>query len=152
MKAVVQRVRSAAVEIDGNEIARIGHGLVVLVAVAQGDSDADAEYLSRKILGLRIFENEQGLFDRSVTDVGGSMLVVSNFTLYGDCRKGRRPSFTLSAPAEDARRLYERFVESLRAGGTVVQTGEFQARMVVCIENDGPVTLVIESRKDLAGW
>lgn len=149
MKAVVQRVSSASVSVESKEVAAIGPGLAVLVAVAEGDTEADADQLANKVASLRIFDNEQGQFDRSVMDVRGSALVVSNFTLYGDCRKGRRPSFTDAANPELARRLYERFAESLARVGVPVSTGVFQARMSVRIENDGPVTLIVESRKGL---
>ena len=132
-------------EVDGKTVASIGGGLLVLLGVAQGDGERQAEWLADKIAGLRVFEDDAGKMNLSVGDVGGSMLVVSQFTLLGDCRKGRRPSFTEAAPAEEADRLYQRFVERARAGGVQVETGVFQARMQVHLVNDGPVTLVVEA-------
>ena len=145
MRAVVQRVSSASVEVDGRTVASIGRGLLVLLGVAQGDGERQAEWLADKIAGLRIFEDEAGKMNLSVQDVGGSALVVSQFTLLGDCRKGRRPSFSDAAPPEEADRLYQRFVERARGAGLRVETGVFQAHMGVHLVNDGPVTLVLDT-------
>ena len=147
MRAVVQRVAEAWVEVDGRVVARIGRGLVVLVGVGTGDEDADARFLATKIAHLRVFEDEEGKLNRSVLEIGGSALVVSNFTLYGDCRKGRRPSFTDAAPPDLAEPLYQRFCAYLAAEGVPVQTGIFQAHMHVGLVNDGPVTLLLDSKK-----
>ncbi|MBM7868075.1 D-tyrosyl-tRNA(Tyr) deacylase [Heliobacterium gestii] len=146
MRALIQRVLRGRVTVEGAEIGAIGPGLVVLVGAGQGDGDADARYVAEKIAHLRIFEDEQGKMNRSVCDVGGEALVVSQFTLYGDCRKGRRPSFIQAAPPEEARRLVDMVVEELRKFGLTVATGQFQAHMVVEIINDGPVTLMVEGR------
>jgi D-tyrosyl-tRNA(Tyr) deacylase len=146
MKAVLQRVERASVEVDGHTVGAIGAGLLVLLGVAKGDTTGQADYLADKILNLRIFSDEDGKMNLSVIDRGGGILVVSQFTLYGDCRKGRRPSFDDAAPPELARPLYEYFVERLRAGGLRVETGVFQASMRVSLVNDGPVTLVIDSK------
>lgn len=132
-------------EVDGKTVASIGRGLLVLLGVAQGDGERQAEWLADKIAGLRIFEDEAGKMNLSVQDVGGSALVVSQFTLLGDCRKGRRPSFTEAAPPEEADRLYQKFAERVRAGGLRVETGVFQAHMGVHSVNDGPVTLVLDT-------
>ena len=145
MRAVLQRVRSARVEVDGGTVGAIDTGVLVLLGVAKKDQENDARYLVEKIANLRIFEDDAGKMNRSLRDTGGAMLVVSQFTLYGDCTKGRRPSFDDAAPAEDARRLYEYFVDAARASGLCVETGEFQAMMMVHIENDGPVTLICDS-------
>ena len=145
MKVVVQRVSRGAVSIGSKKIAEIGHGLVVLLGISNDDSEKEARYLADKIVNLRIFEDEQGKMNRSLQEVGGQLLVVSQFTLYGDCRKGRRPSFTDSAPPKDAERLYDYFVKYLRETSLDVRTGTFQAYMQVDISNDGPVTLIIES-------
>lgn len=145
MRAVVQRVKEARVDVDGKCIAHIGRGLVVLLGIASWDTEADAEYLSTKIAGLRIFPDEAGRFAYSVQEVEGSILVVSQFTLYGDCRKGRRPSFTDAAEPEKALPLYESFVEQLKRHHIPVATGRFQAIMAVSLVNDGPVTLLLES-------
>jgi len=133
------------VEVDGRTVASIGRGLLVLLGVAQGDGERQAEWLADKIAGLRIFEDEAGKMNLSVQDVGGSALVVSQFTLLGDCRKGRRPSFSDAAPPEEADRLYQRFVERARGAGLRVETGVFQAHMGVHLVNDGPVTLVLDT-------
>lgn len=148
MKAVLQRVERASVEVDGHAAGAIGAGLLVLLGVAKGDSSAHADYLADKILNLRIFSDEDGKMNLSVIDKGGGILVVSQFTLYGDCRKGRRPSFDEAAPPELARPLYEYFVERLRGGGLRVETGVFQASMKVSLVNDGPVTLLLESKNN----
>ncbi len=132
-------------EVHGKVAGEIGRGLLVLLGVGEGDSDTQAHWLAEKISGLRIFEDEAGKMNLSVEDVGGSLLVVSQFTLYGDCRKGRRPSFTDAAPPEEADRLYEVFVARLRERGLPVETGVFQAMMEVHLVNDGPVTLVVET-------
>ena len=145
MRAVVQRVTYAKVEVEGAVVGEIGPGLLVLLGVAKGDSTADADFLASKVSQLRIFADEAGKMNRSVTEAGGAMLVVSQFTLYGDCRKGRRPSFDSAAAPEDARRLYEYYVEITRRTGMQVETGIFQADMAVSLLNDGPVTLIVES-------
>jgi D-tyrosyl-tRNA(Tyr) deacylase len=148
VRAVVQRVREARVTIDGEVVGAIERGLCVLLGVAATDDEGDAERLCRKIAGLRIFEDEQGHMNRAVAEVGGGLLVVSQFTLHADCRKGRRPSFQNAAPAEQARRLYDHFVAQAEAGPVVVETGRFQAHMAVSLVNDGPVTIVL----DTADW
>jgi D-tyrosyl-tRNA(Tyr) deacylase len=145
MRAVIQRVSEAGVTVDGQCIGRIGRGLAVLLGIAANDTKTDADYLIEKIVGLRIFPDEAGRFDRSVQDVNGSILVVSQFTLYGDCRKGRRPSFSDAAGTETALPLYEYFVAGLKARDVPVETGRFQALMAVRLVNDGPVTLIIDS-------
>ena len=141
----MQRVSSARVEVDGEVVGSIGRGLLVLVGVGQGDSEKQAHWLADKIAGLRIFEDDAGKMNLSVEEVAGSALVVSQFTLYGDCRKGRRPSFTGAAPPEEADRLYQVFVNRLKERGLPVSTGVFQAMMQVHLVNDGPVTVVVES-------
>jgi D-tyrosyl-tRNA(Tyr) deacylase len=145
MKAVVQRVTQARVEVAGTVAGEIGPGLLVLLGVAKPDTPADAEFLAEKLAGLRIFSDDAGKMNRSLIETGGAMLAVSQFTLYGDCRKGRRPSFDFAAPAEQARVLYEQFVEAVRRMGVPVETGIFQAHMAVSLVNDGPVTLIVES-------
>lgn len=147
MRAVVQRVSEAWVEVSGQQLARIGHGLLVFLGVGRDDSEEDARYLANKIANLRIFEDDEGKLNRSVVEVGGSVLVVSNFTLYGDCRKGRRPSFSEAAPPEIANELYQRFCDFLTAEGAPVQTGVFQAHMHIGLVNDGPVTILLDSKK-----
>jgi D-tyrosyl-tRNA(Tyr) deacylase len=146
MRAVIQRVSEASVHVNGECTGQIGQGLVVLLGIATGDTQADADYLSEKIVGLRIFPDDEGKFNRSLPDVNGSILVVSQFTLYGDCRKGRRPSFTAAAGVDKALPLYEYFVETLRQKNVPVATGRFQAAMAVHLVNDGPVTLIIDSK------
>jgi D-tyrosyl-tRNA(Tyr) deacylase len=146
MKAVVQRVTESSVTVDGKTIGSIGKGLMVLLGISDGDGRQEAEYLSDKIANLRIFEGSDGKMNRSLMDVGGEMLVVSQFTLLGDCRKGRRPSFVKAAPPETAIPLYEYFVEISRQKGIRVETGEFGAMMAVSLVNDGPVTLIVESK------
>src|SRR6266446_8659805 len=148
MRLVIQRVREARVEVDGGCRGSIAAGLLVLVAIAKTDTAADADYLVEKLLGLRIFPDEAGKMNRSVVEAGGSLLVVSNFTLYGDCSKGRRPGFDLAAAPEQALELYEYFVLQLRARNVPVETGIFQAMMSVHLLNDGPVTLLCESKKE----
>ena len=147
MKAVIQRVKSAEVLVDGRVSGKIGNGLLVFVGVARGDGEEDISYLISKLPDLRIFEDTSGKFNLSLREINGEMLVVSQFTLYGDCRKGRRPSFTEAEDPALARDLYERFISRLREENIPVQTGEFQARMEVHLINDGPVTLILESRK-----
>ena len=145
MRAVVQRVTQARVEVDGKVTGEIGPGLLVLLGVARPDTSADADFLAEKIVNLRIFSDEMGKMNVSLLDAGGALLVVSQFTLYGDCRKGRRPSFDAAAPPEQARLLYEHFVAAAKRGGLRVETGVFQAHMEVSLVNDGPVTLLVES-------
>jgi len=145
MRAVIQRVREAAVEVAGKTVGRIGPGVVVLLGVAKEDTEKEAEYLARKIVQLRIFEDDAGRLNRSLLDVEGELLVVSQFTLLGDCRRGRRPSFTEAAPPDVAVRLYEAFVGFVRKMGVQVKTGIFQAKMLVKIYNDGPVTFMIDT-------
>ncbi|HEY7337850.1 MAG TPA: D-aminoacyl-tRNA deacylase [Bryobacteraceae bacterium] len=145
MRAVIQRVTQARVEVDREPVGEIGPGLLVLLGVAKPDTPADAEFLASKIAALRIFADEAGKMNRSVVEAGGSLLVVSQFTLYGDASKGRRPSFDMAAPPEQARTLYEHFVACARRGGLRVETGIFQAMMAVSLTNDGPVTLIVES-------
>ncbi|MEK7242239.1 MAG: D-aminoacyl-tRNA deacylase [Planctomycetota bacterium] len=152
MRAVVQRVSHAQVKVVGVENvqplhSRIGRGLVVLVGVGVGDTEEDVEYLATKLSGLRVFEDSNGKMNLSLEEVRGQMLLVSQFTLYGDCRKGRRPSFDQSAGAETAQRLYNLLVESLRRKGIGVAEGKFQERMLVELANDGPVTLLLDSKR-----
>ena len=144
MRSVVQRVRHGRVSIDGRTIAEIGQGLVILIGVGPGDGEGQARYLAEKIANLRIFEDENGKINRSVLEVGGGAIVVSQFTLYADTRKGRRPSFTDAALPEEASMLIERFSQILREQGVPTQTGQFGAHMLVEIANDGPVTIWIE--------
>ncbi|MCL5027217.1 MAG: D-aminoacyl-tRNA deacylase [Chloroflexi bacterium] len=144
MRAVVQRVTEASVSVDGQVIGAIGPGLVVLLGIGRNDTEAQARKLAEKVANLRIFADEAGKFNRSALEVGGEALVVSQFTLYGDARKGRRPAFTEAAPPEVAAPLVDSFVEALRATGLRVATGRFQAMMLVKIYNDGPVTILIE--------
>lgn len=147
MRAVVQRVRRARVEVGGECVGAVGKGFLVLVGVEEGDDEADVAYLCEKISGLRVFEDDAGKMNLSLADVGGEVLVVSQFTLLGDCRKGRRPSFTRSAPPEAAEALYLRVAEGLRRAGHTVATGRFRAEMDVELVNEGPVTLLLDSRK-----
>jgi len=146
MRAVVQRVTESSVTVDGNITGKIGPGLLVLLGVNKQDTTAEADYLAQKIANLRIFEDDAGRMNRSLLEIGGEMLVVSQFTLYGDCRKGRRPSFVDAAGPEQANTLYEYFVEEVRRKGITVATGQFRAMMAVSLINDGPVTLIVESR------
>ncbi len=148
MRAVVQRVSRARVNIDGWVSGEIGLGVLVLLGVGHDDSEADATYLAEKIAGLRIFEDEDGKMNRSVKDADGSVLAVSQFTLYGDVRRGKRPSFDAAAPPDRARRLYEFFVEQIRAAGLLCETGRFQEMMQVELVNEGPVTILIDSKKE----
>ena len=145
MRAVIQRVKHASVTIDGKETASIGQGFLVLLGVHETDTEQEAAYVAKKCCGLRIFEDEDGKMNRSVQDVGGKFLVVSNFTLYGDCKKGNRPSFTSAARPETAIPLYEYFVSCVRKPGVPCQTGVFGADMQVELLNDGPVTVMVES-------
>ncbi|MGA2325901.1 MAG: D-aminoacyl-tRNA deacylase [Bryobacteraceae bacterium] len=147
MRMVVQRVSEAHVEVGGEVVGAIGRGLLVLVGVAKPDTPADADYLADKVSGLRIFPDQDGKMNRSVLEAGGALLVISQFTLYGDCRKGRRPSFDMAAGAEQARTLYERFLDACRARSVPVQSGVFQASMAVHLVNDGPVTIICESAR-----
>jgi len=145
MRAVVQRVKKSSVNVDNQIIGRIDKGLLVLLGVAKGDTPSDADYLAHKIVNLRIFEDDDAKMNRSLLSIGGKMLVVSQFTLLGDCRKGRRPSFAAAASPQKAAELYEYFVQQVRRLGIAVETGRFQAIMEVTLINDGPVTLVLES-------
>jgi D-aminoacyl-tRNA deacylase len=147
MLAVVQRVSKSSVTVNGSVKGSIGRGLMVLLGVETDDTEVDADYLAKKITGLRIFNDEAGKMNRSLVDSAGRMLVVSQFTLMGDCRKGRRPSFIRAAPPEQGERLYKRFVETVRGLDVVVETGVFGAMMEVSLVNDGPVTLIVESRR-----
>ena len=147
MRAVIQRVRSARVTVGDRVTGEIGQGLLVLVGVEQGDGPADIQYIGNKTRDLRIFEDDQGKMNRSLVDIGGSVLVVSQFTLSGDARNGRRPSFASAAPPEIARALYEDVVRELKTSGLRVATGEFQAMMQVALVNDGPVTILLDSKK-----
>ena len=146
MRAVVQRVKESSVTADNEIIGRIDKGLLVLLGVAKDDTPSDADYLANKIVNLRIFEDDDAKMNRSLISIGGKMLVVSQFTLLGDCRKGRRPSFVAAAGPQKAAELYENFVHQVRRLGITVETGRFQAMMEVALINDGPVTLVLESR------
>jgi D-aminoacyl-tRNA deacylase len=146
MRAVIQRVTESSVTVDGRTVGAIGRGLMVLLGVSQGDSRKEADYMADKIVNMRIFEDVDGKMNRSLLEVDGEMLVVSQFTLLGDCRKGRRPSFAFAASPETANALYEYFVEISRQKGVLVQTGEFGAMMAVSLVNDGPVTLILESK------
>jgi D-aminoacyl-tRNA deacylase len=148
MRAVVQRVSWAKVEVGDEVTGAIERGLLVYLGAGKGDGDAERAYVLAKILGLRIFENDEGKLDKSVVDVGGALLVVSQFTLYGDVRKGRRPSFDGAMPPEEAERAYEAFVAEARAAGLRVETGRFRATMKVSSLNDGPVTIWIDSAKN----
>jgi D-tyrosyl-tRNA(Tyr) deacylase len=147
MRAVVQRVSRAQVAVNGEIAGEIGLGLLVLLGVGREDTEADAVYLAEKIAGLRIFEDDEGKMNRSVHEAGGSVLAVSQFTLYGDVRRGKRPSFDGAAPPEQARQLYEFSVEQIRAAGLRCETGRFQAMMQVELVNEGPVTILLDSKK-----
>jgi D-tyrosyl-tRNA(Tyr) deacylase len=147
MRAVVQRVRGARVRVNGEVVGEIGLGLVVLLGVGVGDTRAEADYLAEKTIGLRIFEDAGGKMNLSVAEVGGALLVVSQFTLYGDARRGKRPSFDAAAPTEQARELYEYFVERVRAASLSCETGRFQETMQVELVNEGPVTILLDSAK-----
>jgi len=147
MRAVVQRVRNASVEVSDKVVGKIGRGLLVLVAVGRDDARADADYLTDKVVNLRIFHDQDGKMNRSVLEAGGSALIVSQFTLYGDVRRGRRPSYSDAASPEKGKELYEYFVERVRSNGVEVETGIFQAMMMVTLSNDGPVTILLDSKK-----
>ena len=147
MRVVIQRVSEASVTVDQQTVGAIGQGLMVLLGVAQGDTSQEAKSLAEKTAGLRIFEDDAGKMNRSVEEIGGSLLVVSQFTLLGGCRKGRRPGFTDAAPPELADQLYEEYVAVLRSRGVNVATGVFRADMQVALVNDGPVTMLLDSRK-----
>lgn len=147
MRAVIQRVTRASVTVDGRIAGKIGAGFLVLLGVSRTDHPESAAYLAGKIANLRIFSDEMGKMNLSLLDIGGSALVVSQFTLYGDTRGGRRPSYIEAAPPEDAGRLYEEFVRSMREAGVAVETGVFQAHMQVELVNDGPVTILLDSEK-----
>jgi len=146
MRVVLQRVTEARVDVAGATVGSIGAGLVILLGVATGDRPEDAVYLAEKVTNLRIFPDNDGRMNRSLLDAGGALLVISQFTLYGDCRKGRRPSFDQAAPPDQARELYEYFIQQLRLRNILVQTGVFQAEMQVYLVNDGPVTLLVDSK------
>ncbi|HVX13936.1 MAG TPA: D-aminoacyl-tRNA deacylase [Pirellulales bacterium] len=146
MRACIQRVLEARVSVAGEVAGEIGPGMLVLLGVATDDEDVDARWLADKVAGLRIFDDDAGKMNRSLNETGGAMLVVSQFTLLGDCRRGRRPSFVQAAAPETAERLYEVFVEAVRAGGIPVATGRFRQHMHVSLLNDGPVTLIVESK------
>ncbi len=148
MRAVVQRVKESSVKTGNEVIGRIGGGLLVFLGVAKGDTSSDADYLAKKIVNLRIFEDDNGKMNRSLIEADGKMLVVSQFTLLGDCRKGRRPSFVAAAEPETATELYEYFVKQVRLLGIPVEIGRFRAMMEVALINDGPVTLILESQID----
>ena len=145
MRALVQRVSEASVSVADEVVGRIGTGLVILLGVSKHDSDEDASYIVGKAVNLRIFADDQERFNRSALDIGAELLIVSQFTLYGDTRKGRRPSFTEAAPPEQAEAAFNRVVEMFRESGLTVQTGIFQAHMMVSIQNDGPVTIMLDS-------
>ncbi len=146
MRALLQRVRRASVTVNDEVVGKIGQGLVLLLGVTKGDTEKDVDFLADKIVNLRIFSDEAGKFNRSLLDVGGEALIVSQFTLLADTRKGRRPSFIDAAPPEEAEKLFELFVERVRAMGVGVATGRFQQKMLVEIHNDGPVTIFLDSR------
>jgi D-aminoacyl-tRNA deacylase len=149
LKVLLQRVTQASVTVSGETIGKIGPGLVVLVGIARGDAIKDAQYLSQKTLGLRIFADNDSKFNLSVLDVHGGLLVISQFTLLADARRGRRPSFTEAAHPDQAEQLFNRFVDEIRKSGLTVQTGRFQAHMLVEIRNDGPVTVMLDSKEYL---
>ncbi|MBW2605424.1 MAG: D-tyrosyl-tRNA(Tyr) deacylase [Deltaproteobacteria bacterium] len=146
MRAVIQRVKSSSVTVGDELVGIIGKGLLVLLGIASSDKTDDAEYLADKIVNLRIFEDGNHKLNRSLFDMGGEMMVVSQFTLLGDCKKGRRPSFVKAAPPEPANELYRQFVDRVRRKGVTVKTGRFQTMMEVSLINDGPVTLIVESK------
>lgn len=148
MRAIVQRVKESKVEVKGKTVGAIGHGLLIFLGVGEDDSGQDCTYLADKIAHLRIFADEKGLMNLSLMETGGAALVVSQFTLWGDCRKGRRPSFAKAAPPERANALYEHFISLMRQKGLEVATGLFQEMMDVSLVNDGPVTLMVDSKKN----
>ncbi|MDT8901027.1 D-aminoacyl-tRNA deacylase [Anaeroselena agilis] len=147
MRAVVQRTDAASVTVDGRQVGAAGRGLTVFLGVGGGDGETDARYLAEKIVNLRIFPDDQGKMNLSLRDVGGELLVISQFTLYGDCRKGRRPGFDAAAPPAVAQELYERFIAVCREAGIKTASGQFQADMVVKLENHGPVTMLLDSSR-----
>ena len=147
MRAVVQRVAKGSVEVEGKEIGKIENGLVVLLGVGKGDTEKKAEYLAEKVVHLRIFEDKEGKMNLSAKDINAQILVISQFTLFGDCRKGRRPSFISAALPEEAIKLYEYFVKCLKNYHLKIETGQFQAMMLVKIYNNGPVTILLDSEK-----
>jgi D-tyrosyl-tRNA(Tyr) deacylase len=147
VRAVIQRVKRARVEVEGEIIGKIGDGILLLLGVRKDDTEDDVRYLADKVLGLRIFEDNAGKMNLSITDVKGEILVVSQFTLYGDCRKGRRPSFDEAAPPSLAEKLYGLLVEEIKKSGTKVETGRFRALMDVHLVNSGPVTILLDSKK-----
>lgn len=147
MRAVIQRVSSASVTVEGEITGEINHGLLVLLGVHHDDGDTEIKWMADKIINLRIFEDDDGKMNRSLLDTGGAMLVVSQFTLYGDCRKGRRPGYSAAAPPEQANTLYEKFIDTVKALGIETASGRFQAQMQVSLVNNGPVTLLIDSNK-----
>ena len=147
MRAVIQRVLESSVTVDGQVVGAIGQGLMVLLGVEEGDTEKEVQYMADKILGLRIFEDTDGKMNHSIQEVSGELLAVSQFTLMGDARKGRRPSYSNAARPEEANRLYEHFVQTIRDKGTKVETGVFQADMKVALVNDGPVTILLDSQK-----
>ena len=148
MRAVVQRVKKSAVTVDGKGTGSIGQGLMVLIGGKKGDTEADAEYLARKIAALRVFDDENGVMNVNIKDAGGEILAVSQFTLYGDARKGNRPSYFDAAGPEEANALYRNVIERLQADGLHVEEGIFQTEMLVDIANDGPVTILLDSKKE----
>jgi D-tyrosyl-tRNA(Tyr) deacylase len=147
MRIVLQRVKNARVDVAGETVGSIGVGSLILLGVTQRDKEEDADYLADKVVKLRIFPDEAGRMNRSLLEVGGSLLVVSQFTLYGDCRKGRRPSFDEAAPPEQARALYGYFIQRLKSSNIAVETGVFQAEMEIHLINDGPVTFILDSKR-----
>lgn len=147
MRAVVQRVLSARVEVDGEVVGRIDRGLVAFVGAAEGDQKSDLDYAVSKVVGLRVFTDERGKMTRALADVGGSLLVISQFTVFGDVRRGLRPSFDGAMEPVAAEAMYERFVDAARKTGIPVETGRFRADMRVFVENDGPVTILVDSRR-----
>ncbi len=147
MRAVVQRVLSASVSVAGEEVSRIKKGLLVLLGVSRGDTEADAEYIAKKITGLRVFDDGNGVMNLSAEDAGAEIMIVSQFTLMGDARKGRRPSYIEAGDPEEARALYERMVEAVRNTGLKVETGRYRADMQVSSVNDGPVTILLDSKR-----
>jgi D-tyrosyl-tRNA(Tyr) deacylase len=147
MRAVVQRVRSARVRVAGTVVGEIGPGLLALIGVGRDDGPADITWLASKIVELRVFDDEAGKMNRTLAEIGGRVLAVSQFTLYGDCRRGRRPSFDAAAPVEDGRIIFEEVVRTMRAAGAHVETGTYRAHMLVDLENDGPVTLLLDSKR-----
>jgi D-aminoacyl-tRNA deacylase len=148
MRLVIQRVTEARVTVNDGTAGSIGAGLLVLLGISRDDTTGDADYLVEKLLGLRIFPDDAGKMNRGIRESGGALLIVSQFTLYGDCRRGRRPGFDAAAPPEKADELYQLFVENLRRSGVPVQTGQFRAKMLVQIQNDGPVTLLLDSKQE----